>query len=243
MYIDRLKLMFSHSSLQVLLCLWLLGWGLVIATGNVHLLWLAPLGVLAQMMNEYSIHRFLFHWPAPKNQVWFDLLYRAHYGHHDFPSKTALFFVPVWFAVPVALLNTAAAYLILRGLGLSEPLIGATTFTFIGGLTTFLFYEWFHMTAHTNVKKWAVERYVTRLHGMHHFRDYTRWYHVNPGGEVIDRIMGTAIPTEQIKQQGRIEFLSTLGLKPDDPRLIRARIRLGPEYGITAQEIERAGRV
>lgn len=243
MYMDRLKLMFSHTSLQVLLCLWLLGWGGLFATGNTHLLWLAPLGVLAQMLNEYSIHRYLFHWPAPKNQVWFDLLYRVHYGHHDFPNKTALFFVPLWFAVPVALLNTGAAYLVLRVLGLSEPLIGATTFTFIGGLTTFFFYEWFHMTAHTNVKKWAVERYVTRLHGMHHFRDYTRWYHVNPGGEVIDRIMGTAIPSDEIKQKGRIEFLSTLGLKPDDPRLISARIRLGPQYGITKQEIERAGRV
>jgi len=131
----------------------------------------------------------------------------------------------------------------LRLIGLSDPLIGATTFTLIGGLTTFLFYEWFHMTAHTNVKKWAVERYVTRLHGMHHFRNYMRWFHVNPGGEVIDRMMGTAIPNDEIKQQGRIEFLSTLGLRPDDPRLISARTRLGPQYGITEPEILRAQKV
>ena len=84
------------------------------------------------------------------------------------------------------------------------------------------------MTAHTNVKKMALERHVTRLHGMHHFRNYNRWYHVNPGGFVIDQVMGTAIPNDEIKQQGRLEFLRTLGLKPDDPRLIRARTRLGP---------------
>jgi len=240
MYTDRLKLMFSHLSLQLLLALWLLGWGLLIATGNWHLLWLAPLGFVAQMLNEYSTHRFLFHWPAPKNQFWFDVLYRAHYGHHDFPSKPALFFVPVWFAIPMALIHVALAYVVLRLFGFANPLNGATTFTFIGGITTFIFYEWFHMTAHTNVKKWAIERYVTRLHGSHHFRNYTRWYHVNPGGEVIDRIMGTAIPSDQMKQQGRMEFLSTLGLKPDDPRLISARTRLGPQYGITPDEVTQA---
>ena len=239
-YLKRLKLMYSHTSIRVLFGLWLCGWGLLITTGNWHLLWLAPLGIAAQMLNEYSTHRYLFHWPAPKNQFWFDVLYRAHYGHHDFPNKPALFFVPVWFAVPVAAINLGLSYLVLRLLGLADPLIGATTFTFIGGITTFIFYEWFHMTAHTNVKKSAVERYTTRLHGMHHFRDYQRWYHVTPGGALIDRIMGTAIPNDEIKQRGRIEFLSTLGLKPDDPRLISARTRLGPKYGITEKEIQRA---
>ncbi len=243
MYSDRLKLMFSHLSLQILLGLWLLGWVMLFATGNTHLLWLAPLGILGQMLNEYSIHRYLFHWPAPKGQFWFDVLYRVHYGHHDFPNKTALFFVPVWFAVPMALILVTVAYGVLSLIGLANPLVGATTFTFIGGLTAFLFYEWFHMTAHTNVKKWALERHVTRLHGMHHFRDYNRWYHVNPGGFVIDRLMGTAIPNDEIKQKGRVEFLSTMGLRPDDPRLIRARTRLGPQYGVTQVEIERAGRV
>lgn len=243
MYSDRLKLMFSHLSLQMLLGMWLLGWGMLFVTGNAHLLWLAPLGVLAQMLNEYSVHRFLFHWPAPKSQFWFDVLYRVHYGHHDFPNKKALFFVPVWFAVPMALIHVVLAYGALRLIGVSSPLVGATTFTFIGGITAFLFYEWFHMTAHTNVKKWALERHVTRLHGMHHFRDYRRWYHVNPGGFVIDKIMGTAIPNDEIKQQGRAEFLSTMGLRPDDPRLISARTRLGPQYDISEEEVRRAGTI
>jgi len=221
MYADRLKLMFSHTSVQVMFGLWLLGWALVIGTGNARLLWLAPLGIIGQMLNEYSVHRYLFHWPAPRSQFWFDVLYRVHYGHHDFPNKPALFFVPVWFAVPMAMLHVTLAYVVLRLLGYENPLIG-------------------HMTAHTNVRKWAVERYVTRLHGMHHFRNYQRWFHVNPGGEVIDRIMGTAIPDEELKQKGRMQFLSTLGLKPDDPRLISARMRLGPQYNITEQDMTRA---
>ncbi len=243
MYIDRLKLMFSHASVLLMLGLWLLGWGLLFATGNLHLLWLAPLGIIAQMLNEYSTHRYLFHWPAPQSRFWFDVLYRVHYGHHDFPNKTALFFVPVWFAVPVALINLGLAYGVMWLAGMAAPLIGATTFTFVGGITAFLFYEWFHMTAHTNVKKGALERHVTRLHGMHHFRDYQRWYHVNPGGFVIDRIMGTSIPNDEIKQKGRVEFLSTMGLRPDDPRLVSARKRLGPQYGITPEEIARAAAV
>lgn len=237
---NRLKLMFSHVSVRTMFALWLLGLALVIGSGNAHLLWLAPLGVLAQMLNEYMVHRFLFHWPAPRSQFWFDVLYRVHYGHHDFPDKPSLFFVPVWFALPMALLHYAIAALVFYLLGFGSPLIAAAAFTFVGGVAAFLAYEWFHMTAHVNVRKTAIERHVTRLHGMHHFRNYQRWFHVSPGGEVIDRLMGTAIPDEALKQKGRMVFLTTLGLKPDDPRLVSARRRLGPHYGISEAEMARA---
>lgn len=239
----RLKLMFSHLSLQVLLAFSLLAWGVIGSSGNWALLWLAPIGIAAQMLNEYSIHRYLFHWPAPQSQFWFDVMYRAHYGHHDFPDNKELFFVPVWFAIPMALINlslfSAGLYLI----GFASPLQGALAITFIGGVTTFMFYEWFHMTAHTNVKKIAIERHVTRLHGAHHFRDFSKWYHVNPGGLVIDKIMGTAINTTALKEQGRIEFLTTLGLNPDDPRLLAARARFAQQYALTPKEILRAARL
>ena len=43
------------------------------------------------------------------------------------------------------------------------------------------------------------------------------------GGEVIDRLMGTAISRDQLKTQSRVEFIRTLGLRPDDPRLIENR--------------------
>ena len=67
----------------------------------------------------------------------------------------------------------------------------------VGGLAMFMGYEWFHMTAQLNLPKTWVERHVTTLHNQHHFRDFSKWFHVSPGGHVIDR--------EALKKQQRIE--------------------------------------
>ena len=243
----RLKLMFSHRSVQALFALWIIGWAMVIYAGAYNLLWLVPLGIVGQMLNEYSLHRHIFHLPPPKSQFWFDVLYQAHYGHHDFPNNQPLFFVPIWIAIPIGLFGFFITYLVLGFFSVAEPLAGAGAFTFIGGGTTFLFYEWFHMTAHWNFKKGngkknAVEKYVTKLHGQHHYRDFSRWFHVSPGGEIIDRAMGTAIDRETLKNQARVEHLTTLGLKPDDPRLLSARARFATKYGLQLDEVSRAAR-
>ena len=86
-------------------------------------------------------------------------------------------------------------------------------------------------------------RRVTRLHNQHHFRDFTKWFHVSPGGEIIDRAMGTDIDAASLKQQQRMEFIRTLGMQPDDPRLISARRRFAPKYGLSEKEIAQAGQV
>jgi len=237
---DRLKLMFSHKCVQILFGLWIIGWGVVIYSSAYHLLWLVPLGMASQMMNEYSLHRYIFHLSAPKSQFWFDVLYQAHYGHHDFPNNKPLFFVPIWIALPIAIFSFSFAYMVLAVFGLKMPLAGASAFTLIGGITTFLFYEWFHMSAHWPGKKTAIENYVTKLHGQHHYRDYSRWFHVSPGGEIIDRLMGTAIDRETLKSQKRVQYLTTMGLKPDDPRLISARAKFATKYGLQLDEVSRA---
>jgi len=101
----RLRIMFSHAA--VVLMAAACGAGAVsLALFAPLWIWaLVPLGVLAQMLNEYNLHRFVFHLPPPRRQWAFDLLYRAHYGHHDFPTNHKLFFVPAWVAIPVLLLN------------------------------------------------------------------------------------------------------------------------------------------
>jgi len=98
------------------------------------------------------------------------------------------------------------------------------------------------MTAHLPIRKKRVERYVTTLHNQHHFRDFGKWFHVSPGGAVIDRAMGTAIDREALKDQQRLEFIRTLGLCPDDPRLVSARQRFAGRYGLSAAELARAAR-
>jgi hypothetical protein len=81
---------------------------------------------------------------------------------------------------------------------------------------------------------------VTTLHNQHHFRDFSKWFHVSPGGEVIDRVMGTAIDREALKSQQRIEFIRTLGMRPNDARLVAARRHFADVYGLNEAEISRA---
>jgi hypothetical protein len=52
--------------------------------------------------------------------------------------------------------------------------------------------------------------------------------------------MGTAIDRNTLKSQQRIEFIRTIGMRPDDARLISARMRFAQKYGLTDTEIERA---
>ncbi|MDF3416011.1 fatty acid hydroxylase [Sulfitobacter sp. M57] len=236
----RLRLMFSHASVRAMGLAAVIGCGFLI----LHAPWwawlLVPLGIGAQMLNEYSLHRFIFHLPPPERQWAFDMLYQAHYGHHDFPTNHGLFFVPVWVALPVLAVNFCLVWALATVLGIPAAFDIAVAIVMVGGVSTFLTYEWFHMTAHLTVPKTRVERHVTTLHNQHHFRDFSKWFHVSPGGEVIDRMMYTAIDRDALKAQQRIEFIRTLGLSPDDPRLISARARFAGKYGLSPTELAQA---
>ena len=192
------------------------------------------------MLNEYNLHRFVFHMTPPRRQWAFNLLYRAHYGHHDFPTNHGLFFVPIWVALPMLVLNFSVVWGIAAVLGVPGAVWVGVAIVLVGGVGTFMGYEWFHMTAHLDLPKTRVERHVTRLHNQHHFRDFSRWFHVSPGGEIIDKAMGTAIDRDALKSQQRIEFIRTLGMAPDDARLVSARNAFASTYGLTEAEIARA---
>ena len=238
----RLKMMFSHAAVAVMGAVWMIAVVALAVWGPLWAWLLVPVGIAAQMLNEYNLHRFVFHLPPPRVQWAFDLLYRAHYGHHDFPTNTRLFFVPIWVALPVLAINFTLIWGIATLVGVAGAVWVAVAVVPVGGVMTFLLYEWFHMTAHLTLPKSAVERHVTRLHNEHHFRDFTRWFHVSPGGEIIDRAMGTAIDRDALKSQQRTEFIRTIGMRPDDPRLVAARARFAGTYGLSDAEIARATR-
>lgn len=234
--------MFSHRSIVGIALAIVAGAAVVATSGQPWLGALVLLGIPLQMLNEYNLHRFIFHFPPPQRQWQFDLLYRAHYGHHDFPTNRELFFAPDFVVFPVLVFNFSLVWGVLTLLGANWAFPGAAAIVAVGGGLTFLAYEWFHSTAHLPVKKTAVERHVTTLHNQHHFRDFSRWFHVAAGGEIIDRVMGTAIDRDALKSQQRIEFIRTLGMRPDDPRLVAARRRFAGRYNLGDDEIDRAAR-
>ncbi len=238
----RLKLMFSHLSLQCLAVFFFIGLMVCISNGPWWIWAIMPLGIGAQMLNEYSLHRFVFHLPPPNKQWQFDLLYQAHYGHHDFPTNHALFFVPIWVALPMLVINFCIVFLVMAVIAPSYAFVLASAIVLVGGIATFMSYEWFHMTAHLSLPKTWVERHVTTLHNQHHFRDFGKWFHVSPGGQIIDRAMGTAINRDALKSKQRIEFIRTLGMRPDDPKLLAARARFAAKYDLSEKEIMQAAR-
>lgn len=240
---SRLSLIFSHNSIVPMICALLAGIIILVLNGPWWAVFFVFLGIPAQMLNEYSLHRFIFHLPPPEKQRYFNVLYQAHYGHHDFPTNRKLFFAPIWVSIPVLILNFAIVWALLWLVVPQYALSIAASIVLIGGVGTFLCYEWFHMTAHLTVNKNWVERHVTTLHNQHHFRDFSKWFHVSPGGQIIDKAMGTAIDRETLKKQQRVEFIRTLGMRPDDERLIKARHHFSIKYGLSAEEIERAGQV
>ena len=64
---ERLRLMFRHGPI-VGIALVIVAGVLVVALDGRGWLWaLVPLGIPAQMLNEYNLHRFIFHLPPPRS--------------------------------------------------------------------------------------------------------------------------------------------------------------------------------
>jgi len=196
----------------------------VIAAGGVTLAIqqrdLAAVGLFAMgwglyLLEEHLIHRFIFHAPAPKRQFLFDLLYRLHYGHHDQQRSRHLLFTPLWFALPIALINTAALALVLSVKSAIIAVLG-------GSVTGYLFFEWLHLTSHFRMDKGRLGRYVTRRHAKHHNIDYRHWYTVSPGGQLVDSALGSDPAHYAV-----VPNVLTCGLDRDDPRFVKSRLRFG----------------
>ena len=179
---------------------------------------LIALGWILYVIQEHLVHRFIFHAPAPRNQKLFDVLYRLHYGHHDQVTNKQLLFTPLWFSLPLTVLNIAVVAIVF-------PLRDAVIAVLSGGVVAFLLFEWLHLTSHFRMSsKGRLGRYITRRHGKHHHIDYANWYTVSPGGQLVDRAL-SADPA----QFHVVSNVRTCGLNPDDPRLIKSRIRFGSD--------------
>lgn len=177
---------------------------------------LLPVGWVSYVIQEHLVHRYIFHAPAPRNQVLFNLLYRVHYGHHDQIQNSELLFTPLWFSLPLGLLNVVAISILL-------PLPHAYVLVYGGAVTAYVLFEWCHLLSHFHAKKRGpIMLRLTRDHGRHHHINFHNWYTVSPGGQWVDAALGCS-PTDFV----RSENPQTCGLAPDDPRLLAARRKFG----------------
>jgi hypothetical protein len=223
----KLYFYLSDATILVMAALGTFGLSLAFRRGGTAVLGLLAFGWVLYLIEEHLVHRFIFHAPAPTRQSWFDILYRLHYGHHDQVWNRHLLFTPLWFALPLAVFDTAVLSIVMS--------VESAVITVFGGAAwAYLLFEWLHLTSHFKpLAKGRLGRHITRRHSKHHFIDYTRWFTVSPGGELVDKVLGSD-PDEY----SLVPRVHTCGLDADDPRLVRSRLRFKADASLAKRPAE-----
>lgn len=223
--IPTLRVLANMGTLHRLAPFWLFG---IILMGLYPGWWvLAALayGAVMQFFVEYVLHRFLMHREPPSDQSTFNDLYRSHIGHHEFPNNPEFFtggdhWYPVRFGLISLALHIAATS---PFIGVASASIGFTVAIFVGSVSAFAFYEYCHTLAHLKIPKGWFGKKVTHSHLRHHFNDHEAVFHVSFGMGWIDRLMGTPYQADHAKERFDPATILSMGMDPEDLRLITAR--------------------
>jgi len=227
--IATLRVLMAMGSLQRLFPLWLLGLVVLIWGFTPWMLLALVYGVVLQFFVEYVMHRFLLHREPPKDQPTFNALYRSHIGHHEFPTNPEYFTgEDHWYAVRFGLVSTVLHTLVLWPfVGLAAAASWSCVALFVGSISAFAFYEYCHTLAHLKIPKGWFGQKVTRSHLIHHFQDHDATFHVSFGMGWIDRLFGTRYDQEDAKARYDRDTIMSIGMDPEDLRLVTARKAFG----------------
>lgn len=227
--IPTLRVLMHMGSLQRLFPFWVAALILAVSFGSVWLLPAIVYGIVMQFFVEYAMHRFLLHRKPPTEQGIFNALYRSHIGHHEFPADPELFTGDDhWYPVRFGLISTALHTLVLWPfLGLGMGFVTAYVILFLGSVSAFAFYEYCHTLSHLNVPKGWIGQRITREHLAHHYQDHHASFHVSFGMGWIDRLFGTGHDAEKAKARFDRKTLLSIGMDPEDLRLVTARKAYG----------------
>jgi len=138
------------------------------------------LGLVTWTLTEYSLHRFVFHYPARSRLgKWF--VYLFHGNHHDDPRDKTRLVMPPAGAIPIM-----AALFFLFGLVIPAPWIEPFGAFFIVG---YLIYDYIHYATHHFPMKNPVAKYLRRYHLKHHYSGESGRYGVS--SPLWDMVFGT----------------------------------------------------
>ena len=178
-----------------------------------HLIWFLG-GFLVFLPQEYLTHVHILHFKPPRNETAYRFLYRAHYGHHEFPKRIDLMWIPLWLTLPLLVVNLAVFAPFAGTLG--------NTLSFLSGLFSgYLLFEWCHLLCHVPLRLGS--RFFSsmrRRHLWHHYRNENYWYSVQQASWMFDS-MGRTEGTPETVPHSSTSF--TLGIDPSDPRVQAAR--------------------
>lgn len=128
--------------------------------GPVGLAGIGVAGLISWTFAEYSLHRFLFHYPA-RSRLGRRFVFLFHGVHHDTPQdKTRLVMPPVGAALILGVL-----WLLFSSV-LPHPWAEPFTAFFLLG---YLVYDYIHYATHHFPMRHPVLRFLKRYHMQHHF--------------------------------------------------------------------------
>lgn len=186
---------FTHISPVTIVVMWvpvtalLLIYAALTASGPAFP-WYIPsgvaLGVFLWTAVEYTLHRFLFHYP-PRTPRQERIFFLFHGVHHAQPQDKTRLVMPLPVSIPLALLFYGLFYLVLAVLlkvpWWVNPLMA-------GFLLGYLIYDLTHYATHHFPMRSGYAKYVKRYHMMHHYKDPNTRFGVS--SPLWDWVFGTA---------------------------------------------------
>jgi hypothetical protein len=162
---------------------------------------------------EWLTHVYILHMRIPKAEWRYRLLYRAHYGHHDFPNRHDLMYMPLWLMLPLTAANIVLLWLITGELR-------AFLAIFCGALAGYVVFEWVHLLCHVPYTlKSRMLRAMRSRHMLHHYYDENRWLAVTA---FMDTVAGTGGKPKESERTASCRFV---GLHQEHDWLGNARAR------------------
>jgi sterol desaturase/sphingolipid hydroxylase (fatty acid hydroxylase superfamily) len=140
-------------------------------------------GIFVWTITEYTLHRFVFHFPA-KSKFGKKIHFIFHGVHHDYPSDSKRLVMPPSVSLPLASLFYFLFESIF-GIILVAPF-------FVGFIAGYLVYDMSHYAVHhfnMHSKFWLA---IKKHHIRHHFENPEKGYGVS--SPLWDEIMGTNFP-------------------------------------------------
>jgi len=144
------------------------------------------IGMFLWTLGEYTLHRFLFHYPArtPRAERIFFLF---HGVHHAQPQDKTRLVMPFPVSIPMALVSYGLFALVLGVLLKAPQWINPMV---AGTMAGYLIYDLLHYATHHFTMRRGYARYIKRYHMLHHYKSPDTRYGVS--SPVWDWVFGTS---------------------------------------------------
>ncbi len=127
-------------------------------------------GIVAWTLNEYTLHRLVFHFPI-RGAITKRFHFIVHGVHHDDPNDALRLVMPPIISIPLAVFFYQVFVLI-------GGAAGGTGF-FAGFVVGYLIYDYSHFYFHHGKAKSPLAKYLRRHHLLHHHHDDGRNFGVS----------------------------------------------------------------